>query len=156
MAAPVVDLRPQIEALRDSSAADRRLKLWLTVWAPLFMFGGASFYLLPANVTASMNQGARLSHLEESPVDADNLWIVLAMAYMALITAISARAARSEDRSLREELVGYLMIGKVASSLGALGYFVFKRRSYAFLVNFLLDGGIAAVTYRLLDDTRRD
>lgn len=135
--------------------AEDRLRLWLKVWAPIFMLGGAAFYLLPGKITANMNRGARRVGMEESPVDADNLWVVLAMAYMALITAISAQAARSEDRGRREELTRLLMVGKAASSFGALGYFIFKRRAYSFLANFLLDGAILGVTYRLLSDSRR-
>ena len=138
-----------------TSEADARLQLWLRVWAPMFMAGGAGFYLLPGRITANMNRGARLLGMEESPVDADNLWVVLAMAYMALITVISARAAGTEDRQ-REELTRLLLVGKAASSFGALGYFLFKRRAYSFLANFLLDGAILGVTYRLLEETRKD
>jgi hypothetical protein len=139
-----------------TSEADARLQLWLRVWAPMFMAGGAGFYLLPGRITANMNRGARLLGMEESPVDADNLWVVLAMAYMALITVISARAAGTEDRRQREELTRLLLVGKAASSFGALGYFLFKRRAYSFLANFLLDGAILGVTYRLLEETRKD
>ncbi len=155
MAAPVIELEPAKSGIVPNSAADDRLKLWLRIWAPMFMLGGAAFYLLPGRVTRSMNQGARIMRMEESPVDADNLWVVLAMAYMALITAISAQAASADDQARRDELVRYLMVGKAASSFGALGYFLFKRRAYSFLANFLLDGVILAVTYRLLANTRR-
>ena len=127
----------------------------MKVWSPIFAAGGLGFYLLPGMITASMNKGARTVGLAESPVDADNLWIVLAAAYMALITAISADAATTADNVRRHTLARYLLVGKVSSSLGALGYFVFKRRGYAFLANFLLDGGIAVVTYRLLRDAER-
>ncbi|MFY9615566.1 MAG: hypothetical protein WAT58_09235 [Candidatus Dormiibacterota bacterium] len=151
----VIELDPARSGIVMNSTADQRLKTWLTVWAPLFMLGGTAFYLLPGRVTGSMNRGARLVKMEESPVDADNLWVVLAMAYMALITAITAQAATSDDRVRREELVRYLMVGKAASSFGALGYFLFKRRAYSFLANFLLDGAILGVTYKLLADTRR-
>jgi hypothetical protein len=139
-----------------TSEADARLQLWLRVWAPIFMAGGAGFYLLPGRITSNMNRGARLVGLEESPVDADNLWVVLAMAYMALITVISARAAGAEDRRQRAELTRLLMVGKAASSFGALGYFLFKRRAYSFLANFLLDGAILGVTHRLLAATASD
>ncbi|MDP9326087.1 MAG: hypothetical protein M3O87_06085 [Candidatus Dormibacteraeota bacterium] len=151
----VIELDSERAGIIVNSEADQRLKTWLKVWAPLFMLGGTAFYLLPGRVTGSMNRGARLVKMEESPVDADNLWVVLAMAYMALITAITAQAATSDDRVRREELVRYLMIGKAASSFGALGYFLFKRRAYSFLANFLLDGAILGVTYKLLADTRR-
>ena len=134
---------------------EQRLRTWMKVWAPLFAAGGIGFYALPGLVTASMNQGARAVGMAESPVDADNLWIVLAGAYMALITAISADAGRTSSADRRHLLARYLLVGKTASSLGALGYFVFRRRSYAFLANFLLDGGIAAVTYGLLRDAER-
>jgi len=146
----------QAMAAAGSSEADARLKLWLRIWAPIFMAGGAGFYLLPGRITANMNRGARMVGMEESPVDADNLWVVLAMAYMALITVISTRAAGSGDRRQREELTRLLMVGKAASSFGALGYFLFKRRAYSFLANFLLDGAILGVTYRLLEQTRKD
>jgi len=136
--------------------AERLLQLWLRLWAPAFAIGGAMFYLAPGRVTESMNQQARMTGLRESPVDADNLWVVLAMAYMALITVISARAATAGDRRQRRELTRLLMVGKAASSFGALGYFVFKRRAYSFLANFLLDGAILGVTYRLLSATEQD
>jgi hypothetical protein len=139
----------------DASRAEARLRLWLKVWAPIFMLGGAGFYLIPGKITSNMNQGARLLKMEESPVDADNLWVVLAMAYMALITAISAQAAAADDRARREDLTRLLMVGKAASSFGALGYFIFKRRAYSFLANFLLDGAILGVTYRLVSAARR-
>jgi hypothetical protein len=136
-------------------ARERRLRIWMKAWAPIFAAGGLGFYLLPGPITASMNRGARTVGLAESPVDADNLWIVLAASYMALITAISADAALTEDPAHRHLLARYLLVGKTASSVGALGYFLFRRRGYAFLANFLLDGGIAAVTYRLLRDAER-
>ena len=139
----------------DASQAEARLQLWLKIWAPIFMLGGAGFYLLPGKITASMNRGARLVKMEESPVDADNLWVVLAMAYMALITAISLQAAAVDDRARREDLTRLLMVGKAASSFGALGYFIFKRRAYSFLANFLLDGAILGVTHRLLRSSQR-
>ena len=155
MSASVIELDPDRGGLVPSSKADDRLRTWLRLWAPMFMLGGAAFYLLPGRVTGSMNQGARLVRLEESPVDADNLWVVLAMAYMALITAITAQAASADDSARRNELVRFLMVGKAASSFGALGYFVFKRRAYSFLANFLLDGAILGVTYKLLADTKK-
>ena len=136
-----------------SSAEVRRLQLWLRVWAPMFAAGGALFYLAPGKVTASMNRGARLVGMEESPTDADNLWVVLAGAYMVLITGLSRTAAK--DPLGRRELVRFLMLGKAASSLGALGYFLVRRRAYAFLVNFVVDGAILATTARLLADAER-
>jgi hypothetical protein len=155
MSASVIELDPAHSVSPRAGEADARLRAWLRVWAPLFMLGGAAFYLLPGRVTANMNQGARLVRMQESPVDADNLWVVLAMAYMALITAITAQAATTDDHARRDELVRFLMVGKAASSFGALGYFVFKRRAYSFLANFLLDGAILGVTYKLLADTKR-
>jgi hypothetical protein len=154
VAAPVVEL-DRGEAAFAASEADKRLRLWLKVWAPLFMLGGAAFYLLPGRVTSSMNKSARMVGMEESPVDADNLWVVLAMAYMALITGISTQAANTENREYRDQLVRFLMLGKAASSFGALGYFLFRRRAYSFLANFLLDGAILGVTYRLLADAQK-
>ena len=135
------------------SVEERRLSLWLRAWAPIFAAGGAAFYLLPGQVTRSLNRGAERVHLAASPVDADNLWVVLAMAYMVLITSISQQAA--SDPLRRQDLVRLLVRGKAASSLGALGYFVVRRRSYAFLVNFILDGAICLTTRRLLEDARR-
>ena len=141
-------------AARDRGAAEARLATWLKVWAPIFALGGAAFYLLPGRVTASLNQGARVTGLDESPVDADNLWVVLAGAYMALITGISWRAA--EDPVRHRDLVRFLMLGKAASSFGALGYFLFHRRTYAFLANFVLDGAILAGTAKLLADAEAE
>ncbi|GAC1328236.1 MAG: hypothetical protein NVSMB17_03380 [Candidatus Dormibacteria bacterium] len=132
------------------SSPDARLRTWLRVWSPIFAVGGLGFYLIPGPITATMNAGARKVGLEETSVDDGNLWIVLAAAYMALITAISVDAAGTDDTARRHMLARYLVLGKVVSSAGALGYFAFRRRTYAFLANFLLDGGIAATTYSLV------
>jgi hypothetical protein len=156
MAEGVVELEPRVTIVKSpDTEAEERLRAWLKVWAPLFMLGGAAFYLLPGTVTSSMNRSARMVGMEESPVDADNLWVVLAMAYMALITAISYQASSTDDRRYRNQLARFLMVGKAASSFGALGYFIFKRRAYSFLANFILDGAILGVTYKLLTDAER-
>ena len=134
--------------------AERRLSLWLRIWAPLFALGGAAFYLVPKQVTSNLNVAARMSGLEESPVDADNIWLVLAVAYMALITRLAQSAAAEPLK--RQDLVEMLILGKAVSSLGALGYFLGRRRSYAFGLNFVLDGGICATTWALLGAARRE
>ncbi|MFN2463870.1 MAG: hypothetical protein ABR573_08225 [Candidatus Dormibacteria bacterium] len=136
--------------------ADLRLRTWMRAWAPVFAAGGLGFYLLPGMITSNLNRGARAVGLEESPVDADNLWIVLAGSYMALITVLCVDAGWTEDTRHRRTLARYLVAGKTASSLGALGYFAFRRRTYAFLANFLLDGAIAAGTYGLLKEAGGD
>jgi hypothetical protein len=132
--------------------AERRLSIWLRAWAPTFAAGAGLFYLLPGRTTASLNASARRVGLQESPVDADNLWVVLAAAYMALITGLAQQAAPKP--LARQDLVRFLMLGKAASSLGALGYFLFRRRAYAFLLNFAVDGAILALTYKLLTDAQ--
>ena len=134
--------------------AERRLGVWLRLWAPAFAVGGALFYLAPGPVTKNLNAGARMTGLAESPIDADNLWIVLAASYMVLITGLAQAAAAEPLR--RQDLVRFLALGKAASSLGALGYFFGRRRSYAFLVNFLLDGSICAGTLTLLKAAQRE
>jgi hypothetical protein len=131
------------------SADERRLQAWLRLWAPIFLVGGVLFYGLPGATTAAMNRSARGVGLAPSQVDDSNLWVVLAGAYMALITVIAQRASQAPLQ--RKELVRLLVLGKAASSLGALGYFVFKRRAYAFLLNFVLDGAICAGTEYLLE-----
>ncbi|MHB8507042.1 MAG: hypothetical protein ACYDGR_00120 [Candidatus Dormibacteria bacterium] len=134
------------------SPAERRLSLWLKAWSPIFAVGGAAFYLLPGAVTASLNSQGRGLGLPEADLEAENLWVVLAASYMAMVTVISQRAA--SDPLGRSDLVDLLVIGKGASSLGALGYFVARRRSYAFLANFVLDGAICLGTRHLLKRAR--
>jgi len=135
-------------------SATQRLSLWLRLWAPLFAGGGALFYLAPGRVTGSLNLGARVTGLAESPVDADNVWVVLAVAYMAVITGLSQSAAAEPLQ--RRDLVRLLILGKAVSSLGALGYFIARRRSYAFALNFALDGTICATTWALLRAAERE
>jgi hypothetical protein len=131
--------------------AERRLQLWLRAWAPMFALGAAGFYLMPGKVTESVNRQGRLVGMPEAPQQNDNLWVVLASAYMVLVTAFSWRAA--ENPREHRDLVRLLILGKFVSSTGALGYFIFKRRSYNYLLNFLLDGAIWTTTYKLLADT---
>ncbi len=46
-------------------------------------------------------------------------------------------------------LLGVLAAGKTASSLGALGFYLFDQDVFIYLLNFLVDGFLAAVALLL-------
>ncbi|HEX5762521.1 MAG TPA: hypothetical protein VFY04_05305 [Solirubrobacterales bacterium] len=74
----------------------------------------------------------------------DRLWLALAFAYMAVITGI-ALVAQADVVRYRPLLL-VLAAGKTASSLGSLAYYAFEEDSFFLLLNFAVDGFLAAAS----------
>jgi hypothetical protein len=74
----------------------------------------------------------------------DRLWLALAFAYMVVITGIALLAQADVVRY--RPLLLVLAAGKAASSLGSLAYYAFEEDSFFLLLNFLVDGFLAAAS----------
>jgi hypothetical protein len=78
-----------------------------------------------------------------APETAEQLWLALGFAYMTLISGICLVV--STDVVRYRPLLLVLAAGKAASSLAALGFYLFDADVFAYLLNFLVDGFLVVV-----------
>jgi uncharacterized membrane protein len=127
--------------------ATRRLRLLLRGLMVVFALGAVDFLVFPNLTIKILNASGSAFGLPALEWRAHEFWAVLAVAYMVLVTAFCWEATRRPG--VEAQPVRFLIIGKTASSLVSLLYFVIAVQAFAFLANFLVDGLIAAVTWFL-------
>ena len=108
--------------------------------AAVFAAVGVVFLAIPGKVLAAFNRMAEGMGWAVSPTDAHTLYLVLAVAYMYLVTLLAVQMARYPDSRIFSRL---LWQAKAASSILSLGLFVFQERYLLYLANFAVDGAIA-------------
>ncbi|MHB8572493.1 MAG: hypothetical protein ACYDAY_05990 [Candidatus Dormibacteria bacterium] len=144
------------EAVMNPGRASARLRLWLRICALVFAGGAVLFAVFPLHIARLMNStgdGLGFStHVADGP--AYPFWIVLAVAYMVLVTAFSYEGQRGTRVS--GMAVRFLMTGKATSSLMSLVFFLAAAHAYAYLVNFVVDGVIVLVTWALYRGARSE
>lgn len=118
----------------------------------VFALGAIGFLVTPVLVLASLNATGSALGMPPLPSHEYQFWSVLAVAYMVLVTAFCWDATRTPE--VRSDPVRYLILGKTASSLVSLAFFLLGVHAFAFLANFVVDGFIAAGTFLLLRSYR--
>ncbi len=114
-----------------------------------FAVVGLLFVLFPAQTLGVTDTlGRRLGSFAPAPVSEQRFWLTLAFAYMVLVTALAGLAA--QDVRANRNLLPVLALGKLASSLTALGFFLLDRPVFIYLLNFVVDGGIVIVVIACL------
>jgi hypothetical protein len=135
------------------AAAERFVVLSLRLLAATFAIVGLLFIVTPDGVLGTLDDfGDSLPFGEFSPAPetAEQLWLALGFAYMTVITGICLLA--QSDVVRYRPLLLVLAAGKAASSLAALGFYLFDEDVFAYLLNFLVDGflvGVALLLYAL-------
>jgi nitric oxide reductase large subunit len=120
-------------------AAERFVVLNLRLLALSFAIVGILFIAVPSVVVDTISDaGEWFGSDTRAPHSQEQLWLALAFAYMVVITAICLLAQADVVRYRALLLV--LAVGKAASSLAALGFFVFDENVFVYLLNFLVDG----------------
>jgi hypothetical protein len=120
-------------------AAERFVVLNLRLLALSFAVVGILFIAVPNGVVDAITDvGDWLGSFPDPPATGVRLWLALGFAYMAVIAAICFVAQLDVVRY--RMLVLVLALGKVASSLSALGFFVFEQDAFVYLLNFVVDG----------------
>src|SRR4051794_37265537 len=110
-----------------------------------FTVSGILFLLVPDTVIATLDDvGDAIGGFADGPASEQKLWVALSFAYMVVIAGIAAVV--STDVARYRPLILVLAAGKVASSLPALGFFVFHQDDFAYLVTFVVDGSLVGVT----------
>lgn len=127
------------------AAAERFVVLSLRLLAASFAVVGLLFIVTPDGVLGTLDDvGKWFGDFTPAPATAEQLWLALGFAYMTVITGICLLAQTDVVRY--RPLLLVLAAGKAASSLAALGFFIFDADVFAYLLNFLVDGALVAVT----------
>ena len=121
--------------------AERFVVFNLRVLAASFALVGLLFIATPDGVLGALDDFGGwlpLGDFSPAPDTAEQLWLALGFAYMTVITGICAVVQTDVVRY--RPLLLVLAAGKAASSLAALGFYLFDDDVFAYLLNFLVDG----------------
>jgi hypothetical protein len=122
--------------------AEAFVVLSLRLLAVSFAIVGILFIAVPNGVLDTISDlGDSIGDFARAPHSEEQLWLALAFAYMVVITGICAVVQADVVRYRPFLLV--LAAGKTASSLGSLGFYLFDRDVFIYLLNFLVDGFLA-------------
>jgi len=129
-----------------TGAQAERFVVWsLRLLAASFAVVGLLFIVTPDGVLGTLDDvGDWFGEFTPAPETAEQLWLALGFAYMTVITGICLMVQADVVRY--RPLLLVLAAGKAASSLAALGFFIFDQDVFAYLLNFLVDGALVLVT----------
>jgi hypothetical protein len=128
--------------------AERFVVLNLRLLAASFAVVGVLFIAVPDGVLDVISDlGDAIGGFTTAPDTIERLWLALGFAYMVVITGICLVVQADPVRYRPFLLV--LAAGKTASSLAALGFYVFDQDVFIYLLNFLVDGFLVGVSLLL-------
>ena len=116
----------------------------LRLLAASFAVVGLLFIITPDGVLGALDDVGDwlpLGQFSEAPETTQQLWLALGFAYMVVITGLCAVIQADVVRF--RPLLLVLFAGKGASSLAALGFYLFDSDVFAYLANFAVDGLLA-------------
>jgi hypothetical protein len=126
--------------------AERFVVFNLRLLAASFALVGLLFIVAPDGTLSALDDFGDwlpLGGFAAAPDTAEQLWLALGFAYMTVITGICLVV--STDVLRYRPLLLVLAAGKAASSLAALGFYLFDTDVFAYLLNFLVDGFLVVV-----------
>ena len=122
--------------------AEKFVILNLRLMAFGFAVVGLSFIVFQNGVLDVISDlGDDIGSFTRAPHTDEQFWLALAVAYMVVITGICLVAQADVVRY--RPLLLVLAAGKTASSLAALGFYVFDSDVFIYPLNFLVDGFLA-------------
>jgi hypothetical protein len=131
-----------IPSLMRGEKAERFVVLNLRLLALSFAVVGLLFIIFQNGVLDVISDlGDDLGGFVRAPHTDEQFWLALAFAYMVVITGICVVVQADVVRYRPFLLV--LAVGKTASSLATLGFYVFDQHVFIYLLNFLVDGYLA-------------
>ncbi len=115
------------------------VKLNLKILAVSFAVVGICFIAAPDGTLNTISDlGDSIGDFPRAPETTEQFWLALAFAYMVVITGLCVVTLMDVVRY--RPLMLILAAGKAASSLAALGFFLFDDDVFMYLLNFLVDG----------------
>ena len=128
--------------------AERFVVFNLRLLALSFAVVGTLFIVVPDGMLDVISDlGDEIGDFPRAPETTEQLWLALGFAYMVVITGICLVVQADVVRYQPPLLV--LAAGKAASSLAALGFFVFDQDVFIYLLNFVVDGFLVGVSLLL-------
>jgi hypothetical protein len=128
--------------------AERFVVLNLRLLAAGFAVVGILFIAVPDGVLDVISDlGDEIGSFTTAPETVEKLWLALAFAYMVVITGICLVVQADVVRY--RPLLLVLAAEKTASSLAALGFYVFDSDVFIYLLNFVVDGLLVGVSLLL-------
>ncbi len=112
----------------------------------LFGIVGLIFLVLPEQILSFFNAISPYFGLAESPVQGANFFLILAVAYMYLVTMLAFMMYRNPRNSSFPLL---LIHGKSASSIISIILFIVQGHFLIYVVNAITDGSIALGVFLL-------
>ncbi|HXF01060.1 MAG TPA: hypothetical protein VN458_12030 [Solirubrobacterales bacterium] len=126
--------------------AERFVVLTLRLLAASFAVVGILFIVTPdgvLDVISDLGDWLPLGEFTRAPETTEQFWLALGFAYMVVITGICLVVQADVPRF--RPLLLVLAAGKTASSLAALGFYLFDQDVFIYLLNFLVDGFLAVL-----------
>jgi hypothetical protein len=128
--------------------AERFVVLNLRLLALTFAVVGTLFIATPDGVLDVISDlGDAIGDFTPAPETVEQFWLALGFAYMVVIAGICLVVQLDVMRY--RPLLLVLAAGKTASSLSALGFFLFDEDVFIYLLNFLVDGYLAGLSLLL-------
>jgi hypothetical protein len=130
--------------------AERFVVLNLRLLAASFAIVGTLFIVTPdsvLDVISDLGEWLPFGDFTRAPETTEQFWLALGFAYMVVITGICLVVQLDVVRYRPVLLV--LAAGKTASSLAALGFYLFDQDVFIYLLNFIVDGFLAGVALLL-------
>ena len=125
--------------------AERFVVANLRLLAASFAVVGLLFIVTPDGVLDVISDlGDEIGSFTRAPETTEQFWLALGFAYMVVITGICVVAQADVVRY--RPLLLVLAAGKTASSLSALGFYLFDQDVFIYLLNFLVDGYLALLS----------
>ena len=122
-----------------AETAERLVVLTMRGLAASFAVVGILFIATPDGVIDVLDDvGDWFGTFASGPETGVKLWLALGFAYMVVITGIALVVSTDVVRYRPFLLV--LAVGKAASSLAALGFYIWDDDVFAYLLNFIVDG----------------
>jgi hypothetical protein len=122
--------------------AEKFVVLNLRLLAASFAVVGLLFIIFQNGVLDVISDlGDDIGGFTRAPHTTEQFWLALAFAYMVVIAGICVVVQADVVRY--RPLLLVLAAGKTASSLGALGFYLFDQDVFIYLLNFLVDGFLA-------------
>jgi hypothetical protein len=128
--------------------AERFVVINLRLLAASFAVVGILFIAVPNGVLDVISDlGDEIGSFTRAPETVERFWLALGFAYMVVIAGICAVVQADVVRY--RPLLLVLAAGKAASSLAALGFYVFDSDVFIYLLNFIVDGFLVGVSLLL-------
>lgn len=122
----------------------RSYKLFSLAAAATFAAVGLIFLFFPDSALIFFNSLSGYFGLPQSPVQGTGFYLILASAYMYLVTLLACLMVRHPEQDIYPYLLAH---GKLASSILSMYLFLMHQPYLIYLANFVVDGciGIAVV-----------